>query len=218
MIHMRPFLCSLMVFLSLWAGRAAAHPHVYVDGGINFVMRDGHMLEALQVTWVYDAFETLYILSAHDLSLTPQGTLTQADMQTLIDHRATWPADFDGSAHPRADTGPIALEWPTAPDLAIIDGRLQMTFLRPLTTPLDLSAHSIDVAFYESTYFFAFEITQPSAFLGNAAPCQARLVKFDPDAQSTALQATLRALGREDIPQTENVGALFADKVVVTCD
>ena len=38
---------------------AQAHPHVFVDGGVDFVLGAGAVLEALEVTWRYDEFETL---------------------------------------------------------------------------------------------------------------------------------------------------------------
>lgn len=214
---MRPIFASLVYWLTLQTGSVAAHPHVYVDGGISFVIRDGHVLEALQVTWLYDEFETLYILSALDLSLTPDGTLADADMQTLRLDRQTWPSDFDGSVHPIAESGDIALQWPTTPELEMVEGRLRMTFFRHLTTPLDLSVQQIDVAFYETTYFFAFKITQPPEFLGDINECYGEIVPFDTNEKSEEIRATLRALGREQIPQDRNVGALFADKVIVSC-
>ncbi|MEM9369716.1 MAG: DUF1007 family protein, partial [Pseudomonadota bacterium] len=37
---------------------AEAHPHVFVEGGVSFVLDDEGALAALEVTWRYDLFET----------------------------------------------------------------------------------------------------------------------------------------------------------------
>ena len=73
------------------------------------------------------------------------------------------------------------------------------------------------MAFYESTYFFAFSVTQEPTLLGHAGRCTADVRPFRPDAEDAALQAMLARLSREETPDIENVGALFADRIVVRC-
>lgn len=212
-----PVMALLAATLALPVPSARAHPHVFVDGGVDFVLRDGHMLEALDVTWLYDEFETLYVLSAYELSLNRQGTLDEADRQKLIDQRSKWPDDFEGSAHLTTATGPVKLGRPANFDLRMINGRLQAKFTRALETPIDLRQHKVDLAFYEATYFYAFKITRPAHLSDDAETCKATVIPFDPDKEMAALQATLSQLGREETPETENVGALFADRIVLQC-
>ena len=190
---------------------------MFVDGGIDFILRDGTVLETLEITWRYDSFETLYILASHGLSLNAEGTLDEAARQELTRLRSTWPEDFDGSAHVSIDGRGADLEWPRELDLDIINGRLEMTFLRDLSTPTNIAARDVEVAFYESTYFFAFSITDDPQFKGGAATCDWSHIPFVPGANGSALQATLAKLSREETPQMENVGALFADKVRFQC-
>lgn len=203
--------------LSLPTAPALSHPHVFVDGGVDFVLRDGNALEALEVTWLYDEFETLYILSSHGLGLNDEGGLDEADRQELVRLRSDWPDDFDGSAHLSADGVSVDLEWPTELDARLIDGRLQVTFTRYLETPMPLGASQIEVAFYESTYFFAFSATKDPIVLGNTGRCAVDVLPFDPDPQDTALQTMLSSLSREETPAIENVGALFADRILMRC-
>ena len=194
-----------------------AHPHVFVDGGVDFILSENNMLEALQVTWVYDAFETLYILSSYEMSQNEDGGLDEETRQKFVQLRSTWPSDFDGSAHLFTEGERVDLKWPSNLDAHLIDGKLQLTFRRALETPLDLSRVSTRVAFYESTYFYAFSITKEPQLLGVAETCSASVTPFNPDIQDLDLKAALAKLGREETPENDQVGALFADRISVTC-
>lgn len=199
------------------AAPVAAHPHVFVDGGVDFVMRDRTVLEALEVTWLFDEFETLYTLSSAGVGLNDEGGLDEADRLELVRYLSDWPDDFDGSAHLSVDGADIALEWPAGLDARLIEGRLEMTFTRRLESPISLGERRVEVAFYESTYFYAFSVTNQPRIADDNGTCAARVVPFNADAQSAALQSTLYELGREETPDIENVGALFADRIVLRC-
>ena len=206
-------ICGLAAVLS---GPAFGHPHVFVDGGVDFVI-ENNVLVAMRVTWVYDEFETLYILSSHDLSLNTDGGLDADDRAALVRYRSEWPSDFDGSAHLSVDQQPIALKWPTELDADVLDGRLQVTFTRELDDMLPIADLSAEVAFYESTYFFAFALTQtPTVFGGDQ--CSAEVVKHDPNENDEQMRATLAQLGREETSPIANVGAMFADRIALKCD
>lgn len=208
---------ALTAFL-LVGGPAHAHPHVFVDGGVDFVVEDGDVLKALRVTWLHDAFETLYILSSLDMSLNAAGGLDPADRQKLVQQRREWPSDFDGSAHLSIDGKGVALQWPNSLDADVVDGRLQLTFTRPLENPVDLTGVVANVAFYEATYFFAFSVTNTPKILGGSNNCHTNVIPFNPDTQNAELRATLAKLTREETPDIQQVGAQFADQIVVQCE
>jgi len=208
---------ALCVAFGIHNNPVSAHPHVFVDGGVDFVFGTDGKLVALNVAWHYDAFETLYILASHDLTLNTDGGLDEADRLALVKYRSEWPEDFDGSAHLSVDQVPVALEWPAGLDAHIIDGRLRITFRRELSSPLSLSGVQAELAFYESTYFFAFSITEPPKLLGTSGDCKAEVVTFDPSAENAELRSTLSKLGREETPAIANVGSLFADRISLSC-
>jgi len=201
--------------LAAFASPANAHPHVFIDGGVDLVFGDENTLEALNVTWLYDEFETLYILSSYGITLNADGGIDEADQKELLLQRTNWPSDFDGSAHLSVAGEAVALQWPTDLSTEVVDGRLRMTFTRHLEAPLQ--AARFDVAFYESTYFFAFKITDAPQILGSAPECRAMVTPFEPDSQDRELQATLAMLSREETPADTQVGALFADRITVEC-
>ncbi|MBY8978317.1 DUF1007 family protein [Rhodobacteraceae bacterium NNCM2] len=215
---LKQFLAAgLMAAATAFASPAAAHPHIYVDGGVDFVLREGQVLEALEVTWLFDEFETLYTLSSLGISLNDQGGLDEGDRIELVKQLSDWPEDFQGSAHLSVGGEDLALKWPGPPDARLVDGRLEMTFARQLEEPHALAERRVEVGFYEATYFYAFSVTNEPKILGDGAGCSARVIPFNPDTDLIALQTTLFELGREETPGIANVGSLFADRIVLQC-
>ncbi|WP_138935486.1 DUF1007 family protein [Roseovarius arcticus] len=209
------FVIGMTVGIAL-AAPMNAHPHIFVDGGIDFIMSGDETLDALSITWLYDEFETLYDLSSRGIEPQPDGTLSNADREAIRAAYSDWPDDFDGSAHLSIDSDLIEMAWPSDLAVDLVDGRLQLTFLRKLETPAILTNKSVEVAFYESTYFFAFAITNDPSFVGNET-CEAVVVPYTPGEQSDEMKQSLALLNREETPDIANVGQLFADRIVVNC-
>ncbi|MEL7445180.1 MAG: DUF1007 family protein [Pseudomonadota bacterium] len=91
---------------------AVTHPHVFVDRGVDFVFEEEGKLSALNVTWKYDPFESLYPLSSLGVVPTEEGELTPGDRARLIHHESNWPEHFHGAAHLSVSVGahPIGFE------------------------------------------------------------------------------------------------------------
>ncbi len=219
MMHSLPKLGLALGLMAATAGAtpAAAHPHVFVDGGVDFVMQGGTVLEALEITWLYDPFETLYILATQDITPDADWSLQDKDRARLIARESDWSDEFKGSAHLSLAGNSVELSPPSSFDVKLKGERLQVTFRRDLLKPIDLTDRPLDVAFYEATYFYAFSVASPPQIIGDAGHCAPRVIPFDPDVQLAKLQTTLFALGREETPAIENVGALFADRIVLEC-
>ncbi|MEM6905698.1 MAG: DUF1007 family protein [Pseudomonadota bacterium] len=214
---MRRHLAGFALLAALLPGLGAAHPHVYVDGGVSFILDAEKALTALEVTWRYDPFETLYTLSALQIVPQPDGTLTETDRGRIAAYMSDWPPSFSGSAHLTMDGAPVALDRPTGMEVALEDGNLVMTFRRALPDPLPMAGAEAEVATYEATYFFAFSVTELPKIHGAETACTAEVIPFDPTADLETVQVTLFALGREETPEVPDVGALFADRTILSC-
>lgn len=213
----RPFVFMIGMTIGItFTAPVNAHPHIFVDGGIDFIMTGDETLDALSVTWLYDEFESLYDLSSRGIEQQPDGTLSDTDREAIRAAYSDWPDDFDGSAHLSIDGVLIEMAWPSDLAVDLVDGRLQLTFLRKLDAPAILTNKSVEVAFYESTYFFAFNITNEPTFVGNET-CEAVVVPYASGEQSDEVKQSLALLSREETPGIGNVGQLFADRIVVNC-
>ena len=215
----KPGLCAATcsAFLISLAPPVSAHPHVFVDGGIDFVFAEDGRLQAVELTWLYDEFETLYMVARYGLSLNSKGELGEEERLKLIEELRVFPEDFDGSAHLSVDDKALDLDWPKDVDAQLLNGRLLLTFVRDLTSPFHVEGKEIEAAFYESTYFFAFKITNTPKLIGPATECQTEVIPFSPDPNDASLFAKLASLSREDVPEDENVGAQFADRISLRC-
>lgn len=198
---------------------AEAHPHVFVDGGVSFVLDDEGALTSLEVTWQYDLFETLYSLSSLEIVPQPDGSLTEEDRQRLSEHMTDWPDAFKGSAHLSIDGDAQAVSRPTSMQVELVKGSLHLRFTRHLDQSVPMEGQSAEVGFYEETYFYAFSATETPTVRGAGADaCVASVAPARSDAQLDALQVTLFDLDREETPDFPNVGALFADRIVLQCE
>ena len=197
---------------------AAAHPHVFIDGGVDFILGPGQVLEALEVTWRYDEFETLYTLASFGVSLDAAGELADQDRQRVIFEHSNWPDDFDGSAHLSIDGIAVPTQWPSDLDARMVDGRLEVSFLRRLSDPTPVTRRDVEVGFYESTYFFAFSASDTPLTHGPASSCATRAIPFRFDPDDTELVAALERLALDETPEVQGFGALVADRIELRCD
>ena len=196
---------------------AQAHPHVFVDTTIGLVIDDADRLEALTVTWRFDAFHTLYILSFDGITPTRDGGLTPAAQVELALAYTDWQRGFDGFTKLTVEGEAISLNKPTGVAAALRDGQLEISFTRALPAPLELKTVTAEIAAYDPSYYHAVSVVQAPEITEATADCDASLIPFDPGSQPESVQGWLAQLSREALPSVDDVGANFADRIVLTC-
>ncbi|MEJ5218593.1 DUF1007 family protein [Cognatishimia sp. D5M38] len=211
----RSFLAAATILAGSYTVRA--HPHVFVDGGFDFVVSEAKQFTAIRVTWRYDAFETLYMLSEMNVSLAPSLELSDSERELVEATLSSFPPDFDGSVHISLDGSPVALQDPRNLTARMIGDRLEITFLRDLKVPVGLRGQKFNIGFYERTYFFAFSLSDIPDFGRAADHCSYQVTPYDTSAQSDEVLQELEKLGREETPEDSNIGATLADRMVVSC-
>ncbi len=216
--NMRLLFVFCSVLFIILGGTARAHPHVFVDGGIDFIFLEDGQLGSIVVTWRYDAFETLYLLS--DIGIIPEqgADFTDQDRALVEERLGEFPSDFDGSAHLTVMGQTVSLDWPRDLTARLVGDRLEVSFFRDLTTPVALSDTGLQAQFYERTYFFAFSLTDAPDFIGDNGRCSGNIDPFTPSDDTQDLTDMLAQLSREETPQDVNVGATFTDTLEVTCN
>lgn len=202
---------------TLAATPASAHPHVFVKGTVDFVIEQDS-LTALSISWSYDPFETLYLLSSIGIVPERDGGLSPEDKARLIERESNWPDDFDGATHLSVNSEPVNLSRPQDMQADLVDGRLVLRFRRELESAVDAMRDQIEIAFYERTFYYSFVIDEVPVIHGAADRCVATVDPFDPTKQDLSLQATLAKLSREETPDDTDVGAKFADRIDLKCE
>ena len=210
---------------ALMANAATAHPHIFINTGLELQFDDAGMLAAVRIVWGYDSFYSLSTLT--DLGLDPDAdeVLTAAELARLQGFDMQWMAGFEGDTYLQQGTRMVKLGGPLSPDAKVIGGHIVTTHLRrvlPAAAPVDPADGPLVIRVYDPTYCTAYEITLPVLFIGRQ-DCDAKLVLPDETAANAALAAALSALGPtqtlEDagVDVAAAVGGAFAPQVTVTC-
>ena len=182
----------------------AAHPHVFIDTGLEFVIDDSGQLTHVRVTWVYDEFYSLLVLEDMKLDQDADGVLTEDEEKFLTGFDAQWVEGYNGDLVVSADGAPVSLSGPLKPHATTENGRVVTTHLRRVEGG-PISANALSAKAFDETYYTAYEVTRPVIVSG---PASCKLERFDPDidgqlAQMQAFLLTLDAnydLEENDIP------------------
>jgi len=206
---------TLIFLASLCMGAsAAAHPHVFVDARAGFTFDAEGRLIALRITWTYDAFSSLLLFDILDLDQDGDGLLNEADLAAIVDGETVWADDYAGDTYLEQNDAPIALTRPQNGSASMADNRISVSFDLPLAAPMAVS-ETVTLLLYDPNYYYAYAVEGLEAAMPDA--CTAELIAFEPDTATSELQAQLARLSREETPDIENVGRLFADQIYLTC-
>ena len=213
-------LSLLSLALSLAPLAANAHPHVFIDAGLELSYADGS-LHQVQVEWAYDAFYSLLIIE--DLGLDPDGDgiLTEDEMTQLQGFDADWEPGFDGRLFLTAQGQPVAMGPGTDFTARYQDGQLISTHIRTLEEPL-AAVIPLTIQVYDPEYYVQFSMPSAPVITGRS-PCRMVQQTGDPAAAAKAYDAAVEAaLADDDSAEAEmlavDIGNVGADQVRITCE
>jgi ABC-type uncharacterized transport system substrate-binding protein len=215
MYRLTPLLAGSLALALAAPPAVQAHPHVFIDSGVDFLFDDGGRLTHLRITWLYDHLSTLLLLE--DLGITPDadGGLGADAAAAVARDQSQWIEGYDGDATLHHDGQRVALGPPIEPQATYREGQVEIRFLRALGKPVVPGGETV-AKVYDPSYFVAYFVTYEPR-LEHAPPgCAARVEAFEPTAPLAALQQSLFALAPDEDPD-EPVGHLFADRILVSC-
>ncbi|MEM9708994.1 MAG: DUF1007 family protein [Pseudomonadota bacterium] len=192
----------------------AAHPHVFVDARTGFTFDDAGRLAGLRITWTYDAFTSLTLFDILDLDRDGDGALDDDDRSAIVAGETVWADDYLGDTYLEMNGNDVALARPLNGSAWMADDRISVGFDLPLAAPLSLTGEVV-LRLYDPFYYYAYTVAAVEDEM--PAGCDAKLVPFVADAATEELQQKLAMLSREETPEEENVGRLFADEVWLRC-
>jgi ABC-type uncharacterized transport system substrate-binding protein len=203
---------SLALCFGLPIGGAGAHPHVFVDVGLRFTGDGAGNLTGIEVTWRYDDFFSLLILSDMGLDTDGDGALTDAERAELKGFDLEeWPEGFEGDLYIHRGGEKIALDHPVPTGVALEDGRIVATHRRNFGP---VRAKGLRVEPYDPTYYVDYTLTGP---VDLPEGCDHDVRAPDLDESQRAFREMLSELTAEEQFDGIEVGNLFSDVMVVTC-
>jgi ABC-type uncharacterized transport system substrate-binding protein len=176
-------------------------------------------LEAVEVTWAYDALYSLLVTEEMGLDADGDMVLTEGEERALTGFDMNWIEGFEGDLEARLEGQKLALSGPKQPTARLSEGRIVTTHLRRLEVPQNLAGTLLTLKPFDPTYYTAYEVTLAVTVSGGAL-CDIEKQLPDLDAETKRLQEELAALGRDEstiemgFPE---VGENFATEVQVRC-
>jgi len=191
---------------------ATAHPHAFVDVALRFRGDGQGRLTGVEVTWSYDDFFSLLILSDMGLDPDGDGRLTGAELARLEGFDLEeWPEGFEGDLYIHAGEEKIALDHPEPTGVALEDGRIVATHRRGFGP---VKADGLRVEPYDPTYFVDYTLTGPVVL---PEGCAYTITEPDLDESQRAFRDMVAGLTAEEQYDGIEVGNLFSDVMVISC-
>ncbi len=156
----------VMVWLALAPAATLAHPHIFIDAGLEVVVDETGRLTHVRVTWAYDEYYSLLITEHLKLDADYDGQLTDEEQAILTGFDMNWVQGYEGDLVARLDGQPLKLSGPMEPTAEFANGRITTTHLRAVVGQPDLTGAALTLAAFDPTYYTAYEVTLPVRLTG----------------------------------------------------
>jgi ABC-type uncharacterized transport system substrate-binding protein len=209
-----------LLFLALFAPLpVAAHPHIFIDTGLEVIVDDQGRLTHIEVSWTYDAFYSLLISEEKGLDQDYDGQLTEAEQAKLAGFDMQWIDGFNGDLEAQLGGDALRLSGPMNYTARIEGGQIITTHIRAVEGMPVLAGKALVLLPYDKTFYTAYKVVGPVSVAGMQS-CLISSVEPDIDAELEALQAQLALLDIASDPEDvglPNAGRAFATEVRVLC-
>jgi ABC-type uncharacterized transport system substrate-binding protein len=209
--------CLVALTMALPAG-VAAHPHIYVDTSLEVIFDDTGAVSALRIGWTYDDLISLLIIEDRGLDPDGDSILVPEAIARLQGFDMEWEAGFAGDTYAQMDGQKLTLSAPSEFTASYAEGKLSSTHLRRFVPAVDIGQVPLVLQSYDPGFYSAYAVVGQPLLTGRT-DCTVAVIAPDTDAADDALLAQLAAVPADiDLEmQFPDVGASYADQVVVTC-
>lgn len=199
---------------------AAAHPHIFVDTGLEVLFDDAGRVTHVRITWEYDELYSLLITEDMGLDQDFDGKMTAAELEELNGFDQDWLEGYYGDTRAYLDGAELSLSRPVSFTAGYANGRITSSHLRAVEGVPSLEAGQVlDVRPYDESYYTAYDVTKPVRLTGRD-DCAFDLAVPDVSGAMTELLAQLATLDASADSAEAGfpmVGAKFATTLRVTC-
>ena len=197
--------------VALLPGFAGAHPHVFIDTVLRVVVDEAGNLEGVEVTWTYDDFYSLLLLSDLGLDNDGDGRLRDDELARLDGFDMNWIEGYQGDTHASRGGAAVTLGPPQGRGVTVERGLLTSTHFRAASGPAD----GLVVKAYDPTFYTAYSLVGAVRVEGT---CGARVRPADLAAAYSLVEELLYATPASEAEESyPEVGEAFADTVTVSC-
>lgn len=204
--------------LMLLAAPLQAHPHIFINTGLLFLVDAQNRLTHVQVTWEYDELYSLLVTEDMGVDSDYDGQSTPEDVAKLTGFDAQWIEGYNGDLVATMGGVPLGLSGPTVPTAQLTDGKITTTHMRAVEGAPEISG-PLSFKPYDGTYYTAYDVTLPVEVQGRSG-CDVVLNVPDLNGALAMTKAELAAIPEDmdmEAAGLGDIGARFATEVKVTC-
>ena len=208
-------LVTLIVAVLAWTGlasQASAHPHVFVVAKSQLVFAPDGTITGVRHAWTFDDMFSTY--ATQGLESKTKGVFTREELQPLAQTNVESLKEFAYFTFAKQDGKKWRFGEPVDYYLEQDkEGALTLHFLLPVRMPVKVGDLSLEV--YDPEYFIEFSLAQSDPITLAGAPASCKLGVERPSEAS----ATQKRLSEDNFANgdTSNYGAMYANKIRVTC-
>ncbi|WP_415921062.1 DUF1007 family protein [Tateyamaria sp. SN6-1] len=197
--------------IAMWPGVVSAHPHIFVDTSLRIVVDDAGNLEGVEISWTYDDFYSLLLMSDLGLDNDGDGRLRPDELRRLDGFDMNWIEGYQGDTHAMRDGSPVTLGPPQGRGVSVERGLITSTHFRAASGTAD----GVVVRAYDPTFYTAYSLVGAVEVQG---PCAADVTPADLDAAYSLVEELLYATPASEAEDSyPEVGEAFADTVRISC-
>jgi ABC-type uncharacterized transport system substrate-binding protein len=197
--------------ITLAAGSAQAHPHVWITASSELIYNPDGSISGVRHAWTFDDMFSTYALQG--IETKTKGVYSREELGPLAQTNVESLKEFGFFTFAKADGNKAKFLEPVDYFLEYKDAALTLHFTLPLKTPVKPKELALEV--FDPSYFidFTFADKDPVKLSGAPAACQ---MQFQRPNDGTA---NAQKLGEQTFlsGDNSNYGAMFANKIMVQC-
>lgn len=198
---------------------AFAHPHIFIETGLEAIVDAEGRLIQVRVTWTYDEFYSLLVTEDMQLDQDFDGQLTKVEEAQLNGFDMNWDEGYYGDLVGALAGEDLSFSRPHSYTADFAHGKITTTHLRDVEgTPLMVGTELV-LSPYDETFYTAYDVTLPVQVTGWQA-CLVSKIEPDINGQLELLQVQLSELDANSDPEDAglpNIGAQLATEVRIIC-
>jgi ABC-type uncharacterized transport system substrate-binding protein len=206
------------VWLAFAASPALAHPHVFIDTGLEVIFDDQGNATALRISWTYDEYFSLVIAEEHGIDPDYDGNATVEEAKPLAGFDMSWDAGYPGDTYALMNDAELALSRPNDWTASYAGGKITSSHVRTFEAPVKVADVPLIVQVYDPSFYTAYAIVGTPVLTGGDG-CSVEVFEPDVAAADAQLQAAIDEMaGSTDVEgEFPAIGKAYSEEARVTC-
>jgi ABC-type uncharacterized transport system substrate-binding protein len=190
---------------------AHAHPHVWITSTSELMYAPDGSITGVRHAWTFDDMFTSYVLQG--IESKTKDVYTHEELAPLAQTNVESLKEFGFFTFAKADGKKQKFQEPVDYFMEYRDGALTLHFTLPLKTPVKSSELALEI--FDPTFFVDFKLADqdPIRLVGAPAGCKLSFQRPNDGAASAQTMGEDNFLSGDN----SNYGAMFANKITVTC-